>query len=405
MSPSWFIAKRYMKAHRRVGFLSFISSIAIVGVALGTAALIITLSILDGFEGEIKKKVIGFSSHIQVQGYQNHPLSDYPRSIRRVKEEIPGIQAIAPFVAKEGMIRAKEAVDGIFLKGIDPSQSHVSAGELIVKGRFLSEDSNGTHELVIGKKLANRLDVDVGDKLVVFGLPEGISDQPHQKAMQFRLVGIYESGMAEYDDIYAYASLKDAQSLFQYGDQVSGYDILVSDITRVEDLASKVQMVLGYPHFARTVFQLYRNLFSWVELQKKLSPILLSLIIIVATVNIIGTLLMFVMEKTQAIGILMSLGASPRLIQRIFFLQGLAIALVGIVLGNALAFILCWLQLEFKIISIPSEIYYMTTVPVVIRPLNFLMVTFASFILCMVTSVLPSRAAAKLNPVSALRFG
>jgi len=372
---------------------------------LGTAALIITLSILDGFEREIKEKVVGFTSHIQVQGFQNLPLPDYHRAIDRVMKEISAVKAMSPYVAKEGMIRAGDAVDGIFLKGIDPAMDVSAPRHYLVEGTFLSEKQQGINQIVIGKKLANRLNVTIGDKLVVFGLPQGRTQSTQPRAMQFRLVGIYESGMAEYDDIYAYTHLSNAQKLFQLGDDILGYDILVNDIMQVDDVAKQVQELLGYPHYARTVFQLYRNLFSWVELQKKLSPLLLSLIIIVATVNIIGTLLMFVLEKTEAIGILKSLGASPRFIQNIFLLQGLTIGLIGIILGNGLALLFCWLQQQFNLISIPADIYYMSTVPIVLRVENFILVTVAAFALCLLTSILPSRAAAKLDPVTALKFG
>ena len=403
MSPSWFIAKRYIQAHRKSGFLSFITTIAILGVMLGTAALIITLSVLDGFEREIKEKVINFTSHIEVRGFQNKPLSDYRQSIERVRKEIPGVNDISPFAAREGMIRSYDAVDGIFLKGIDPDNNVLNSHQHIIMGRTISSRHEGLAEIVIGKKLANRLSADIGAKLTVFALPRDSGLQP--RALQFQLVGIYESGMAEFDDIYAYTGLRDAQKLFQLGDDITGYDILVNDIAQVDKVSQQIQDLLGYPHYARTVFQLYRNLFSWVELQKKMSPILLSLIIIVATVNIIGTLLMFVLEKTHAIGILKSVGAGPKLISRIFRFHGLIIAVLGIGLGNILAYLLCYLQFRFKIISLPSDIYYMDAAPILIRPENFLLVTAIAFILCMLTTLLPSKAAAKLDSVTALRFG
>jgi lipoprotein-releasing system permease protein len=370
---------------------------------LGTAALIITLSVLDGFEREIKEKVISFTSHIEVRGFQNKPLSNYRQSLERVKKEIVGVKAISPFAAREGMIRSKDAVDGIYLRGIDPSIDVLTSRQHIVAGKYIISAAEGLPQIVIGKKLANRLNVDVGDKLVVFALPSSKDAQP--RVMQFQLVGIYESGMAEFDDIYAYTNLKDAQKLFQLGEDISGYDILVNDITKVDEIAGQVQNLLEYPHYAQTVFKLYRNLFSWVELQKKMSPILLSLIIIVATINIVGTLLMFVLEKTHSIGILKSLGAGPMLIERIFRIQGLAIALVGIVLGNILSYILCFLQLKFTIISLPSDIYYMDAAPILLRPENFIFVSIVAFVLCMLTTILPTRAAAKLDTVTALRFG
>jgi lipoprotein-releasing system permease protein len=403
LSLPWFIAKRYLESHRRNGFLSFITSIAIIGVMLGTAALIITLTVLDGFEREIKEKVIAFTSHIEVRGYQNIPLTNYKESIQNVKRQIAGVKDIAPFAAREGMIRSSESIDGIYLKGIDPSSQVLTSHQHIISGRYIDAAKRDKPQIVIGRKLANRLNVNVGDKLVVFALPQSKGLQP--RAKQFEVVGIYESGMAEFDDLNAYTNMADAQQLFQMGENISGYDITVHDITKVDEVAAQVQSFLGYPHYARTVFQLYRNLFSWVELQKKMSPILLSLIIMVATVNIIGTLLMFVLEKTHAIGILKSLGAGPKMITRIFRLQGLIISIVGVSLGNLLAYILCLIQLKFKILSLPSDIYYMDTVPMMLRWENFVFVSFVALLLCMLTTILPSRSASKLDPVTALRFG
>ena len=218
MSVEYFIAKRYLQSEHRKGFLSFITNFAILGVMLGTAALIITLSILDGFEREIKNKVIEFTAHIQVQGYQNLPLGDYRTSMDRVKRDIPGVQSISAFAAKEGMIRSRDGVDGIYLKGIDPSHDVVAPDVQVVEGKFLSA-APSYHEIVVGKKLALRLNVHQGDKLVVFALPRGQHTQP--KAMQFQLVGVYESGMAEFDDVYAYTGLQDAQELYQLGDNVT----------------------------------------------------------------------------------------------------------------------------------------------------------------------------------------
>ncbi len=369
---------------------------------LGTAALIITLSVVDGFEKEIKEKVIGFSSHIQIQGFQSKPLLHYRESMSSISREIPGITSVSPFVAKEAMVRSKENIDGIFLKGIDIHLDQSIVHEYLVSGKFLSESA--LPEIIIGKKLANKLNVGVGEKLVVFGLPVGNGGNLQPKAMQFQLVGIYESGMAEYDDIYAYTTLTNAQKLFKYGDAVSGYDIKVNEVSSAEDIAIRLQKLLGYPHYARTVFQLSKNLFSWVELQKKMSPILLGLIIIVATVNIIGTLLMFVLEKTHAIGILKSLGAGPAFIRRVFLYQGATIAMTGILLGNVFAGILCFLQWKFKVLSLPSDIYYMNTVPMVLNPINFLGVSCVTFLLCIITSLLPSRSAAKVDAIQAIKF-
>jgi lipoprotein-releasing system permease protein len=377
----------------------------VLGVMLGTAALIITLSVLAGFEKEIKEKVVAFTSHIQVVGFQNAPLSHYRRSIERVQKQVPGVASITAFAAKEGMIRSHDAVDGILLKGVDVSRGGVAPPQHMVSGSFLREEGGAVPQLVIGAKLARKLNAGVGDKLVVFALPGEGSASLQPRAMQFQLVGIYESGMAEFDDVMALTALRDAQKLFRLEDDVTGYDVFVSDIASVDEIAKQIESVLGYPHYARTVFQLYRNLFSWVELQKKLSPILLSLIIVVATVNIIGTILMYVLEKVRAIAILKSLGAGPALIRRIFMLQGLSIAAVGVALGNALAFAFCWLQLHYRLISLPSDIYYMDSVPILILPGNFLIVTAVALFVSFLTTLIPSRAASSMDPIAVFRFG
>jgi lipoprotein-releasing system permease protein len=405
VNASLFIAKRYIEYHRKNGFLSFITFIAILGVTLGTAALIITLSILEGFEREIKEKVISFTSHIEVRGYQNEPLGNSAGSIEMIEKEVPGIASITPFAARECLIRSKTEIDGVFIKGIENEEEMLISKRYLMEGEFSPEDENSIPGIVIGERLAVRLNCSVGDTLILFAMPgeHSVTGQPIVK--KFKLTGVYESGMAEFDDIYAYAALDQTQNLLGLGSKVSGYEVYVKNISEAEYIAEKIQKLLGYPHTAKTVFRLYRNLFSWVELQQKMSPVMLGLIIVVATINIIGTLLMFVLEKTRAIGILKAIGADRKLIRRIFLLQGFFIAFAGIALGNILAFALCWLQKNPHLISIPSDIYYMDTVPISMGVDNFIIVSAIALLLCMATTMIPTQLAAKLDAVTALRFG
>ncbi|MEK9139080.1 MAG: ABC transporter permease, partial [Bacteroidota bacterium] len=329
MSYTSLIATRYLRSKHNDGFVSFVTTIGILGVALGTATLIIALSVLGGFEREITEKVVGFTSHVQVLGFQNLPLKDYDRNTRLIEDSVRYVKSVAPFVAREALIRSKETVDGILLKGLDPVNDISITRKFIVAGQYdISKQEGALSNIVLGRRLASRLGVDVGSKVTVFGIGR-LVEQGQYKVMQFRVSGIYESGMVEYDDVYAFTSLPDAQTIFQMGDAVSGYDILVSPVDSAEVVAGKVQEMLGYPHYGRTVFQTYRNIFSWIELQKKPIPIILGLIIVVATVNVIGTLLMMVLTKTKDIGVLMSLGATRAGITKIFLRQGLTIALTG----------------------------------------------------------------------------
>jgi lipoprotein-releasing system permease protein len=209
--------------------------------------------------------------------------------------------------------------------------------------------------------------------------------------------------MAEYDDIFFFVGIPAAQDLINYEEAVNGFEILVHDIDSVSAVAIGISDGLGYPFHARTLFQLYRNLFTWIELQKEPIPLILGLIITVAAVNIIGTLLMLVLEKRRHIGILKSLGASRRQIGNIFFFKGLLIAVVGTLLGNIFAYIVCWSQLEFQFFSLPSTIYFMKSVPIHFRWEHFVVVSAISIVLCMLASLLPARLASMLDPIKAIR--
>ena len=295
-------------------------------------------------------------------------------------------------------------MDGILLKGIDTQRDVSQTRKYIVEGNYdLVRDPGSLPKIVLGRKLASRLSLHAGDKVAVFGVGQGI-DRSQMKVMQFMISGIYESGMSEYDDVFAFTDLADGQKIFQCGDAVTGLEVLVANTNSLDQVADSIQELLGYPYYARTMYQTYRNLFSWIELQKKPIPIILGLVTIVATVNIIGTLLMMVLDKTRDIGVLMSIGATRWVVARIFLRQGLVISAIGTFLGNALALAVCSAQMEFKFFSLPSDIYFMSSVPVLLRVEDFLLVSVISIGLSMVCALIPARLASRLLPVNAIRF-
>jgi lipoprotein-releasing system permease protein len=399
-----FISRRYLRSGRNKGFFSFITAIAVTGIMLGTATLIIALSVLGGFEREITDKVVGFTSHVQILGFQNQPLRDFDANAERISKAFSTVASVAPFIAREALIRSREGVDGIFLKGIDPLRDNSTTRRYMVSGAYdLDRVQGAPPKIVLGKKLAARLAVDVGDRVTVFGIGR-LVERGQARVMQFRVTGIYESGMAEYDDVYAFTDIEDAQTLFQLADGITGFDILLTRVDSAAAVAEGVQELLGYPHYGRTVYDTYRNLFSWIELQKKPVPLVLGLIIVVATVNIIGTLLMMVLDKTREIGVLATLGATPWGITRIFVRQGMIIGVIGTFLGNVLAFGLCASQQQFQFFSLPSDIYFMTSVPILMRPEYYLIVSGITLALCLLSSLVPARLAAHLKPVQAIRF-
>ncbi len=408
MSYSSFIARRYLKSQRSSGkkeFISFLTFIAIAGIALGVSALVITLTILAGFESEIKTKVAGFTTHIQVTGFQSQTFRLYTESADKIRKNIPEISAISPFVAKEGMASFGKDVEGVLVKGVDPDRDITATRKYLVEGLYdVRQGKDQIAPCVIGKRLLVKLHAACGDTIVVFGLTGSYAELRQPKILPFVIRGVYESGMSEYDDVYLFTDIAAAQNLFQIGPVATGFDVLLADIAAAPAVAEKIQDLMGYPYYPRTLFQLYRNLFTWLELQKKPVPIILGLIILVATVNIIGTLLMVVMEKTNQIGILKSMGASQSAIRKIFIYEGLFIGIVGTLIGNALGFTLCWIQQSFQFFSLDSSIYFMTRVPILFHWENFAIVSLIAVLLSLLAALIPSAVAARLDPLRSIRY-
>ena len=405
MSFSFYLSKKYTLSKKDSRFINFISGFSIAGIALGVATLIIALSILNGFEDTITKKIIDFDSHIQVFSYRNSLPSyiDYQPQIDDLL--FPNAEAINPYASKLAIIGTRSTKEGVNIKGIIPENNAINVKHNIVEGEFKFENGK-VPVLVIGRKLANKLLVHVGDVVTVFALRNeqlpSFDNLPN--IQKFKINGVFESGMAEYDDLYAYTNLSTAQKLFDLGDKISGYDIKLKDISKIDSLTSVLANELRYPYAVRSIYQTHRNIFTWIELQKEPIPLILALISIVAVFNIIGTLLMIILEKTKAIGTLKSLGATKKQIIGIFVYQGAFLATLGIFIGNIIALVLTYLQLEFNLISIPSSVYFMSAIPILLKPEVFGIVSIITFVLSIVVSIIPSYIASKIDPVTALRF-
>ncbi|MCI0449968.1 MAG: ABC transporter permease [Chlorobi bacterium] len=404
---NFFLAKRFLRSRKESNFISFITFVSIAGIAIGVAALIIAVSVLNGFEKEITEKAVSLSSHIQVTSFKKEGIADYNKVINLLKstENNFGVTAAHPYIQKEAVIKFKDRTEGIIIKGVRNEDNIFNAQRTIVSGSGeLGNIDSTTSKIIIGNKLASKLNITLDDKVFIIatvGIPS-VANTPTIKA--FRVTGIYESGLKEYDDVLLYSDLKDAQKLFSMGPYVTGIEVFLNDINKIRKVTSEIKAKVDYPNNnARNVFQLYKGLFTWIELQKEPIPIVLGLIVIVAAINIIGFLLMLVLEKTETIGILKSLGARNFDIVKLFFIQGMFISIAGIILGNILGFGLCLLQIEYDIIKIP-EIYYMSKVPIVIDWNIGITITVIAVILSIIVTVIPSYLASRLNPVTSLRF-
>jgi lipoprotein-releasing system permease protein len=398
MSFPFYISKRFTLSKKDSRFITLISSISVVGIALGVTTLIIALSILAGFETTIQNKIVDFDSHIRITSYQSI-LPNYKRIMPNIVQILkPYGKSVEPFASNLVIISTKAGKDGVSLKGLLPSNTSLNIDENIVSGSFdLASDE--IPAIIIGKKLSDKLFVKIGDLVTIFALNKNelpsVANMPN--VQKFRITGIFESGMAEYDDLVAYTDLSSAQKLFNIGDNINGYDIKLNNISKIDSLTKVLSQKLRYPHSVRSIFQTHKNIFTWIELQKKPIPIILGLIIVVAVFNIIGSLLMIVLEKTNAVGILKSLGAFNSQITKIFVYQGIFLATIGILAGNLLAFVLMSLQLKYNIISLPSSVYFTSTVPIIFNIQIFLGVSVSTFVLCFWLLISPVLSHPELN--------
>lgn len=391
-------------------FLRFITYVAIGGVTLGVAALLLALAIVRGFSREIENKIVGFGAHIQVTSYvQDEPLDD-GGSLRSELSAMDGIAQVAPVVEQPVLLRhSSDEIDGVVLLGVDQLPSYLD-DRLETGGLERAETDEDSPGLVVGRELATRLGLDVGDLVTAFALQQGgAGDQgggiQRPRVKQFRVRGIYDTSLQNIDDVYVFGDVDTARWLGNTSPtSVSRFNVTAADPSRIDSLAATIENRFGFPVAARTIYQQYAGLFAWVDLQQSIIPLVIGVIIIVAAFNIIGTLLMLILEKTREIGVLKSLGTSGGTLKRLFLMLGLLIGSVGTAIGSGLALSLALLQQQFGIISLPAEAYYMSTAPIGLNPWDFILVAIATILLCGAAAYVPSRVAARVEPVRAIRF-
>lgn len=403
MSFPFFISSRYILAHKDSRLLNLISVITIIGISLGVATLVIALSVLRGFEKTLTQKITDFDSHIQISSY-TESLPNSQANLTNLELKLRDhLDFIAPNISKLAIISSRKRKEGINIKGILNNAEYERLIPNIIDGELKLEQDNS---LLIGKVLATKLLVTTGDKVNLFALKNDRIPSPTNlpNIQSYVITGIFESGMAEYDDMIGYTDLTSAQKLFSMEDEINGIDIKLKSISKIDSITDFIKKELRYPYRARSIFEIHRNIFTWINLQKEPIPIVLGLIILVAIFNIVGALLMLVLEKTNAVGVLKSLGAKSRSVILIFIYQGIYLAIIGIFAGNILAFLLMYAQTEFNIIKVPSSVYFVTKVPLDISLEIFYLVSIAAFILAILASLIPSYVASRIDPVKALRF-
>ncbi len=406
-----FIALRYFRAKRRTGFISIITWVSIIGVTIGVAALEIVLSTFNGFENEVRTRLINADAHIRVRKFYTEDIKDYQPLLDSIRT-VPHVVGVSPVITKEGVIRSKDGNQPAVIRGLDPrSAAEVSTVPTsVVSGQFdlslKDVDGKKLYGIVLGRYLAENLFIfEPGSVVTLFTIPENAGLLTPPRIQQFVVTGISEIGFYEYDKVSAYISLKAAQKLFRMPGAVTWIEVKLDDYNLAGKVAPLIEKKLGgYPYHAVTWFELNRSLYSWMTIEKWGAFVVLSLIIMVAAFNIISSLIMIVMEKTREIGILKSMGATSRGIMRIFLLEGIIVGVLGMTFGSLIGFTIGYLQQTWGIIRLPSDVYLIDKLPVEMHLMDFAAVGAAAIILCLIAAVYPAFKASRLEPVEAIRY-
>ncbi len=407
-----FIGLRYTRAKRRNHFISFISLISMLGMALGVLALIVVLSVMNGFQKEIRDRMLGASPQLEIVT-DGGRLNDWQATLSMVTKN-PQIVAAAPYVSGQGMLSYGQNVQGVLVRGVDPTRETAitELGDKFKAGS-LSDLHSGGFGIVLGSDLARALNVRLNDKIMLIA-PQGLITPAGTipRLKQFRIVGIFEIGMAPYDNSLALININDAQKLYQLGDSVTGISAKLHNLDLAPQVAEELQKQLPADLYANDWTHQNSNYFRAVQIEKKMMFIILSLIVAVAAFNIVSTLVMAVTDKQADIAILRTLGASPRSIMKIFIVQGVVIGLVGTLLGTLGGIILAlnldtvvpFIERLFHVQFLAKDIYYISELPSDLHYHEVVLIAAMSFLISLLATLYPSYRAAQTQPAEALRY-
>ena len=405
MSFEYFVGKRYLGAVRKEAFISLITFLSAAGVAVGVMVLIAVIAVMSGAEIDLRSRILGITSHIIVIR-QGGGFSDYRNVVRNIEKQ-SGVDAAMPYIYTQGMLRSAKGMSPAVVRGVDSEKAEkiircLNKGDL--KKMSAPSDISG---IILGDELAKILNLKPGDIVSLITENAGSSSLNQMPQMnRFRVIGLFHSGIYDYDKSLSYIHIRDAQKILKVTDVVSGIDVRVrdQDMDHSGEIEDKIISELGTPYWASDWKKMNRNIFISLKLQKAVMFIILILIILVAAFNIAGALMMTVMEKTKDIGILKAMGATNRHIRRIFVFKGMMIGIFGTMLGIFGGVGICEILKHYKIVDLPPGVYFFDRLPVSLRLTDVIVIAISAIILCFLATIYPASRASKLDPVKAIRY-
>lgn len=400
-----FIAKRYLTARRKQAFISVITLISILGIAIGVMALVIAIALITGFQGDVQDKILGATSHLMVSDLSGDGLKDYHRlaaGIRGTK----GVVSVSPVVFNTVLVTGSMRSSGALIKGIDFAleKEHADWLKKLDMGE-IPKDGDSREGILLGREMAMTIGAGVGDVITVLTSSSRLSPLGlFPKTKRFRVTGIFNTGLYEFDSSTALIALASAQRLLGFEDAVSYLQVRVENIFEAGRIAEIIKDKLPPSAYTTTWMELNKSLFSALKLEKNIMFLTITLIVFVAALNIIATLILMVMEKTRDIGILIAMGATSGNIKRIFFYQGALIGVIGTTLGAFLGLAWCGLANAFKLIKIPVDIYQISYVPFHLKWLDLALIVGVTLAISFLSTLFPAHRASKVDPVMALKY-
>ncbi len=403
-----FIASRYLRSKRKIRFINIIGYISIVGITVGVAALLIALSVFNGFSSVVTSVLVGFDPHIRIEKRGNISSVEY-QGIEKILKSNIDITAVSPYVSGKAMLTTTSFNKVVFIRGVDEKRIADVTGlkDKVVLGSVDLKNTGSSPGIVIGLTLADRLASVIGNEIVIYSpnsVQYALSGISAPQGMKFTVNGIFESNNKDYDANYAYVSLPVAQQMFNLEEKYNGIELRLSDFNNAEKVKKKLQKQLPDDYNVLTWYDLHQSLYSVMKIERWSAYILLSLIILVATFNMLGSLTMGVIEKQRDISVLKSIGMTSKNIVRIFMVEGLIIGIIGTVLGVIIGLIVLYLQVHYQLFALDATIYIIPAIPVEIQWIDFVEIAFVSLGLSFLAAYYPSRRAAATIPAEGLRW-